>query len=200
MNPNLKASDGFTLVELLVSLALLSLMAIYALNALSSLKNINRVVDRTEAQMEVDAVARHLRDAIADIRPVFVTNEKNTQHLMFKGSTNSLEFVGAANGDQETGGLYLLHYSVNAEHEMIVERTMWRGKPETAASKVVLMRHIKGVIFKYEPPLVSAGVGETSGSWEQRDVLPTFIGVNVTFESDDPRNWPITFVNLKTAQ
>ena len=101
--------DGFTLVELLVSLALLSLMAIYALNAFSSLRDINRVEDRVDAQMEVEAVARHLRETIADVRPIFVRDSNNAPKLLFRGSPGVLEFVSASNGGLETGGLGVDH-------------------------------------------------------------------------------------------
>lgn len=200
MTPKFKNVEGFTLVELLVSLALLSLMTIYGLNALSSLNDINRAVGQTEAQMEIDAVARHLRDAIADIRPVFTTDESNAQQLLFKGSSDSLEFVGAANGEREAGGLYLLRYSVNAGHELIVERAMWRERQELTFKKVILMRGIKSIAFKYAASQENAGGEEITDLWRQTDVLPGSIEVNVEFEGNGERKWPTVLASLKNGK
>ena len=155
--------EGFTLVELLVSLALLSLMTIYALNAFTSLRDINRVVDRTATQMEVEAVARHFRETIADVRPVFVMDENNAPRFLFKGSTDALEFVSAANGERETGGLYLVRYSVDAEGTLLAERRILRDRQSTEANKVVLLRDVAGVSFKY---LDYANAFDT---WQQKD-------------------------------
>lgn len=187
--------EGFTLVELLVSLALLSLMTIYALNAFSSLRDINRVVDRIGSQMEVEAVARHFRETIADVRPVFVMDENNAPRFLFNGSPDTLEFVTASNGDRETGGLYLVRYSVDAGGTLLAERRILRDRQGTEANKVVLLRDVEGVYFKYLD-------SDTKGSfdtWQQRDSLPSAIEVTVIFNNGNPRKWSQTLVDLKTA-
>lgn len=186
--------EGFTLVELLVSLALLSVMTIYALNAFSSLRDINRVADRIGSQMEVEAVARHFREAIADVRPVFVMDENNAPKFLFNGSPDALEFVTASNGDRETGGLYLVRYSVDAEGTLLAERRILRDRQGTEANKVVLLRDVESVSFRY------LDSEDTFDIWEQKDSLPSAIEVSVSFSNQSPRNWPSTLVVVRTAR
>ena len=186
--------DGFTLVELLVSLALLSLMTIYALNAFSSLRDINRVVDRTATQMEVEAVARHFRAAIADVRPVFALDENNAPRFLFKGSPDALEFVSASNGERETGGLYLVRYSVDADGTLLAERWILRDRQSTETNKVVLLRGVADISFKY---LDSDDAFDT---WQQKDSLPSAIEVNMTFNSGNARKWQPALISLRTAE
>lgn len=194
MTPPQRHDEGFTLVEMLVSLALLSLMTIYALNAFASLRDINRVVDRIGSQMEVEVVARHFRETIADVRPVFVMHENNAPRFLFKGSPDTLEFVSAANGERETGGLYLVRYSVNAEGTLLAERRILRDSQSTETSKVVLLRDVAGVSFKY---LTSDDAFDT---WQKKDSLPSAIEVNMTFNSSSPRKWQPALISLQTAR
>jgi prepilin-type N-terminal cleavage/methylation domain-containing protein len=191
-----RQDDGFTLVELLVSLALLSLMTIYALNAFSSLRDINRVVDRIGTQMEVEAVARHFRETLADVRPVFVMDENNAPKFLFKGAIDALEFVSASDGDRETGGLYLVRYSVNADGTLLAERRLLRDRQETEADNVVLLRDVDGISFSYLAPGASDGVD----TWERKDTLPSAIAVTVTFSTKAPRIWPPTLIALRAAR
>lgn len=200
MTSSRRHDDGFTLVELLVSLALLSLMTIYSLNALASLRDMNRAVDRVGGQMEVEAVARHLRDAIADVRPVFAMDGNNAPQLLFKGSHGTLEFVTASNGDRETGGLYLLRYSLDADGTLLAERRILRDKTTGAANKVVLLRGVKEITFRYWAPGGSNIQNESSDSWERQDILPSAIEVEVGFEDADFRTWPRTFENVLTMR
>ena len=188
--------EGFTLVELLVSLALLSLMTIYALSAFSSLKDMNRAVDRAGAQMEVNAAARHLREAIADARAVFVTDENNAPRFLFAGSKNTLEFVTASNGERETGGLYFVRYSLDTEGTLQAERRILRDKM-TSANKVVLLRGVKDISFRY---WAAGDTGQALDAWDRNDLLPSAIEVDVVFEDADFRTWPSTLEVLMTAR
>ena len=196
MTKSQRHDDGFTLVELLVSLALLSLMTIYALNAFSSLRDINRVVDRIGSQMEVEAVARHFRETIADVRPVFVMDENNAPRFLFKGSNDSLEFVGASNGDRETGGLYFVRYSVDAEGTLLAERRILRDRQSPETNKVVLLRDVESVSFKY----VGSETADAYDAWQQKNSLPSAIEVTVKFSNKNPRKWQPALFNLKTAR
>lgn len=191
-----RLDDGFTLVEMLVSLALLSLMAVYALNALASLRDINRVSERIGSQMEVEAVARHFREILADVRPVFAMDENNAPKFLFKGSPNSLEFVSASNGDRETGGLYLVRYSVDAEGSLLAERRILRDRQSPEPNKLVLLRDVDGISFKYLAPGASNG----RETWDRRDSLPAAIAVAVTFNTGNPRTWPPTLIALRAAR
>lgn len=200
MTQHRRHDEGFTLVELLVSLALLSLMTIYALNAFTSLRDMNRVVDRIGSQVEVEAVARHFRDAIADARPVFTMDGNNTPQFLFKGARNVLEFVAASNGEREAGGLYLVRYSLDAGGTLVAERRILWDKMTIAANKVVLLRGVKDISFRYWAPGGPGNQNESVDSWERKDTLPLAIEVEVSFEDAGSRTWPRTLSGLLAAR
>lgn len=187
---------GFTLVEMLVSLALLSLMTVYAVSALSSLRDFNRVADRVGAQAEVEAVVRHFHDTIGDVRPIFVMDESNSPQFLFSGSPNSLEFVSASNGARETGGLYLVRYSVDKEGTLMVERRLLREQKSGEPNMVKLLSGVRSLKFRY----YISGSENAVDRWDRKDVLPSNVSVVVTFESDDDRKWPPFQLNLWAAK
>ena len=187
---------GFTLVEMLVSMALLSLMAIYALSALSSLRDFNRVAGRVGSQAEVAAVARYFHEAISDARLIYAVDENNSPRFIFQGLAHSIEFVSASNGQRETGGLYLVRYSVDAEGTLIAQRQILRDKSRGEPSRVTLLRGVKDVVFGYHAS-DSENIMET---WERKDILPSAVDVSVIFENDDDRKWPPLLVSVWTAK
>jgi general secretion pathway protein J len=191
--------DGFTLVELLVSLALLSLMTIYALNAMSSLKDINRLAEKISSQMEVEAVARHFREAISGIRPIFIMNENNTSKSLFRGMVDTLEFVTVSNGDHETGGLYVVRYGIDPEGTLTVERQMVRNGRRGAIDKVVLLRGVKSIGFEYGGPESDGKESDMSEAWSLTDRLPSVIDMTVNFDDTDSRKWSHLIVNLHST-
>lgn len=67
-----------------------------------------------------------------------------------------------------------MRYSVDAEGTLLAERRILRDRQSTEANKVVLLRDVAGVSFKY---LDYANAFDT---WQQKDSLPSAVQVNMT--------------------
>jgi general secretion pathway protein J len=195
MTPSPRRDSGFTLVELLVSLALLSLMTVYALKAFYSLRDFDRVADRIAAQAEVEAVASHLREAVADARAVFASDASDAPRLLFKGSGEVLQFVAASDGSRETGGLIEVSYGLDSDGTLFSERHILRAAATSPANRVILLRGVTDLSFRYWNG-AATGEGETADAWPENDRLPDAIEVRVTFADSDLRRWPPTLVRL----
>jgi type II secretion system protein J len=189
------AEDGFTLVEVLVALALLALMAVYAFSAYDSLGRMQGVLTRQETEAEVDAAARHLRGALADIRPI-LENSAGVPHLIFSGKSDEITFVTAADGTREPGGLYLAHYFVDDTGALIAERRLLRLPDTAAPSRTLLLRGVKEIAFSY----AAKGGGTPSDTWTDERSLPRAIGVTVMFEENDDRRWRQVTEVLRDAE
>jgi prepilin-type N-terminal cleavage/methylation domain-containing protein len=188
--------EGFTLVELLVSMALLSLMAIYSVQALRTLHNMNRVEVDISKQMEVDAVARHLRSEISDARAVFLQSDTPNAKLAFSGMSHSLSFVTAANGEREVGGLYLIIVDVGTDGTLKSSRQMLSAHTSNPIDEVTLLRGVKSVNFAY---INANNSSEILQNWTIDNELPDAIRVNVVFENGDLRNWMDLLITIETA-
>ena len=87
-----------------------------------------------------------------------------------------------------------MRYSVDAEGTLLAERQILRERQSTEINKIVLLRGVAGLSFKYLDSV------NAFGAWEQKDSLPSAIEVNMTFKSGTPRKWLPELINLQTAK
>jgi general secretion pathway protein J len=184
--------DGFTLVELLISLALLSLMAIYAIQTFTTLRTMNRIESDMASQMEVDAVARLLRRELGDARAVFQQQGTANEKLYFIGTENSLAYVTESNGEREVGGLYNVALSLDNSGTLTAKRQLLGLKPYYHANEVVLLRGVSKLSFSY------VGDSAISSDWQATNQLPKAIGTHIEFQEGDKRRWSDILVRLQT--
>lgn len=200
MSAATRSEDGFTLVELLISLALLSLMTAYALSAFGMLRDMNKIAARAAAQQEVDAVVRHIRESLGDVRVQFIAEKDGGQHLLFDGFKDSIRFVTASNGERETGGLYIVRYVLDDTGDLVSERTLLQSRSSTEVNRLVLLREVSSVSFGYLAEEGLTGSLAVQAQWESDRILPRAVSVSVGFEANDPRRWPETWVGIGTAK
>lgn len=193
---------GFTLVELLVALALLTLMTVYAVAALRSLKDVSRVSTDMEAQSEIESVARHLRQVLSDARAVFVENDTDATELVFKGDAQRIELASVLNDRLERGGLYVLVYDAGEKgNALTLTRRLYRpliaGSPPMAAER--LLEGIEGVAFQYCEARCRRSPADWPPAWNQKDRLPGFIRISLKLPKGDSRRWPELIVPVAAA-
>ncbi len=85
--------DGFTLVELLVSLALLSMIAALLSSALWSGRKILESTERAQSRPSIDAVRHLLNDLLTGARLVAVSAGGEAKLTSFRGSASGASFV-----------------------------------------------------------------------------------------------------------
>ena len=182
MNKCGAGNQGFTLVELLVSLALLSLMTIYTANAFNSLRSMSRVADEMSREYEIDAALRHVRGAIADTRPHFQPDGVGGQEFLFEGSAHTLTFVTAATGERERGGLYVVTLSLEENGELVERRRLLGNTTNHDGTRTVLLRRVGDLRFRY----ADSGTKDEStefSEWAVSGSLPQVIHVQITSDS-----------------
>lgn len=182
---------GFSLVEMLVSLALVSLMALYAMNALSSLRTSERVTQEMAAQDEVDVVSEFLRQELSGMRLYRDPLDLQNSALGFDGKPNSVRFVTAGDRRREVGGLYLVTYSINGQGQLVTTRKILSGHSQFE-QQTILLQDVVSLNFTY-----MASDGAVSSSWGDATQLPNAIAVDARFSDFDRRTWSKLVIPLR---
>jgi prepilin-type N-terminal cleavage/methylation domain-containing protein len=188
-------SDGFTLVELLIALALLGLMAVYAIQAFNAMRNMNRVAADISAQMEVDSVARLLRRELSDARAVFQQVGTGNSKLYFNGQPEALSYVTVSNGEREIAGLYYVSLRLDESGTFIAERRLLGAKPNPQVNSVILLRGLSKLQLSYAG---AESNPEPQNLWSIENQLPKVVRVHIEFPKEDLRRWNEMLVKLET--
>lgn len=198
MSKSVTGDQGFTLVELLVSLALLSLMTIYTVNAFTSLRDMSRVAENMPQEQEIDAALRHIRGAIADARPYFLPDGQGGQKLLFEGSSTILTFVTASTGERERGGLYAVTLSLAETGELTEHRRLLGNPANGDGTRTVLLRGIEGLSFHYFGADVDSNA-QGGGTWLAPNRLPAAIKVRMTTDAGKQELESLTELRLSSS-
>jgi general secretion pathway protein J len=177
------AEDGFTLVEVLVSLAILAIMLTYAIQSFFYFGKARQQADAISAQAEVDAAADLLRRELSGAVPVYRLDDQGRPLLRFKGEAEAIEFVILSSGDRETGGLVLVRYFVDDRNRLVSERRVLRDSVESAPETFSLLNGVEALHLDY----VLGGKNQTA--WTSPDRLPQWTRIKVEFVSGDGRLW-----------
>lgn len=192
---------GFTLAEMLVSLAITGLVAVAVLAALGQWTVSARHTLITESRVAaVTHAVMVLRERIAAMRP-----DKDIQNagasIDLVGTTTTLDFTGAppdaaapdapwryrlaraADGDLILYGVSTLDANVDAHDPHV---TGWQ--------RITLLTGTADLAIRYsgiDPFLHTPG---WQIEWIHRPTLPRLIRITVRFPAGDPRGWPDLYV------
>jgi general secretion pathway protein J len=190
---------GFTLVEMLVALALLSIMTLYAWQSFSVLQRFKLIADNVGSQMEVDAAARQMTMAISDSRGVLGHDVNNQPVGTFKGQSNRIEFIATSDGVRETGGFYVVTYSLDDKARLISTHRLFRENEILTETTITMLRDVKSLSFKYLFQAPSEQKPQIFDTWESKLSSPSAVEVKLEFKESDKRKWPPTLINIATA-
>ncbi|PDT00061.1 hypothetical protein CO666_32680 [Rhizobium chutanense] len=87
-----QSEDGFTLVEMLVTLALLAALSTVLLGAVAQFRPLRTLAQSADGQIELTAAASFLQATIADARSVYLIDAGSQKRFVFEGSDHSLHF------------------------------------------------------------------------------------------------------------
>jgi general secretion pathway protein J len=187
--------EGFTLIEVLVALALLSLLVTALFGAMrygiGAWKRTTVQVNQLDHTLHVQ---NFLRRAIEDAYPLFISDGATRNYVDFRGNSNSLDFLSSAPIALATGGRARFTLSVVAADghvELVVasdlELTNRRGSPLTARA---LISDLESVEISYFGRVLTDRTGGWHDRWTEQPALPQLIRIRVRYPTGDPRIWP----------
>lgn len=132
---------GFTLLELLIALALVGLMVSLLFGALRfSGKAWNSTEDHGERDAGMRLVWQYLSDRLQQAEPVSGTIAASREsHFFFTGLEQELEFVAPMPAHLGSGGLYIIRlYKNRVENKIQLVLARWLYHPEVLAGEAEL--------------------------------------------------------------
>ena len=134
---------GFTLVELLVALALTAALASFVVSGFHIVRRAWVISYDRESTEEVDAAATQLHGLLARTMPVTTIDEVDRiERLLFDGRTDTITLVTLSEATAFQGGLMRVRMS-------------WRDRPPLPGRNAALVLHT--AVFRANPRLIFEG-------------------------------------------
>lgn len=196
---------GFTLIEMLVGLAVVALVGVVLLAGLGRITVGSAMARRGEARVEDVAAAQlMLRQLLENAQPVRDAQTGNT--IDFAGSTDRMDFLAEPPESAGPGVLQRYRLKVDGRGALMLYRlgsldgTVDPRQPGTVGwTPTQLIGGVSAMALRfYGPP--SDGAGRSWWpDWVHQSALPLIVRVRIEFPQGDARAWPDLVVRLRAA-
>jgi general secretion pathway protein J len=205
-----RGDDGFTLLELLVSLVVFVSLAalVYGIARIGSRSWESGMARIDEAEsMRIGWV--FVQGALSNARAVPSANP-DIPGIRFLGGTNAVEFVAELPAYLAGGGLSVLRLQLepdaDAEHERLVLRSAPLGEGAVESHRTadqmreaILAENVAHLAIRYYgSPGDGGGDLGWYPEWLQQSVLPTLVMIEIALE--DGQRWPMLIAHPRLAR
>lgn len=199
---------GFTLIEVVVALALLAILMLGALSAIrastQAVASGTAMIDRTN---KLRVTQELLRRQISQTLALPVAQRSGTGEAVFvEGARDELRFVSPMPGYLGRGGPYVQQISVERgergsqnlvyRHAMLNGWDADDGFDDEVLPPVILLEGVADVRIDYRALNDAGRLGEWQDRWDKPFQLPLFVRIRVEFERDAPETWPDLVIPL----
>jgi len=202
------AEAGYTLLELLIALAILTVIASLLLNAIGSARQALNIVDRHGTQASVPAVQSVLRRLLVEARPNPDTAERGDPNRAFIGEPNKLGFVSNFVPQGQYGGLWRYEIELEASEGVtesstlvLTQHLVRPASPVTGRPlRTVVVNKVRAFSVRYFGTEKKDSAPQWQDVWRHPYRLPHLVSLDVTFVRTDGRQWTPLIVALPLAQ
>jgi general secretion pathway protein J len=191
-----RSDAGFTLVEMLVSLALLSVLTTLLFGnvsvGLKVFQSGSAHADHAEHGMITQSLLRRM---IRDAYPFFLSDGQGHSHVDFEGARESIGFLGNAPNVIGGGGRHRFNLFVDRHRnksDLVLTSTPELGNhySELALVKTLAIGDVDWIQFSYFGAATAGQTAQWHDKWTQQNELPKLVRIRVAFRADDARSWP----------
>jgi general secretion pathway protein J len=203
---NVEPSDseaGFTLVELLVALALFSLLCTLLFgNVRFGMRAWQYGAAHAEQVDHTLVVQGLLRRIIEEAYPLFLTGDPTHPHVDFNGKRTSLDFLSPAPNAAGPGPRYRFRVTadkVGGKTDFVMMSRPELVSAEDANIRTVLLADVERVEFSYFGATLSDSTAQWRDDWMQQAAAPQLVRVRTWFPAHDGRTWPDLLVTPRIS-
>ncbi|MFN7089149.1 MAG: prepilin-type N-terminal cleavage/methylation domain-containing protein [Allorhizobium sp.] len=177
---------GFTLVEVVVALALCAAISLIMLALASQLRSIQIAQKENDAAIELDALANALEDVIRNVRFLPLTKDNPQRRLLLRGAADKVAFVAATRIGTGAYGLRDIVLAQDGEaDQMILE--LHPRRPEQAAHPVETITLSERAAVRFWYRAKDEHSGEQSDAWSDVWTEPGELPVAIRYEVEITR-------------
>ncbi len=196
--PGRASARGFTLLELLVGMAVFTLMAGLVLGGVRlGVKSWNAAAARSTEVDEMRVVHALLRRQLASALPL-ATSRAGGWNLVFEGEAESVTFVSELPGYVSGGGIQLVTLELVEGAEGEVLRMRWRPlhalDTDAPGDEALLAENLEGLRVEYFGARSRNALPEWRDSWRDSRTMPRLVRLSLKPENGAP--WPELVVAL----
>lgn len=186
--------DGFTLVELLVAIALFSLISLVLTRSLDlGLKAWERGRAHGERIDQVLLVQDLLRRLLEDAYPLLPEDDPTQRRVAFAGRADALTFLAPVPGALDSGGRSRLQLLV--DRGAAGSNLILTVAPELSASadqpaQKVLLENVATIRLSYFGRRKRDRTAAWREDWSGEVAQPRLVRLEVRFPAQDNRTWP----------
>jgi general secretion pathway protein J len=186
--------DGFTLLELMVTITLLALLSLLLF---SGLRFGARAWDGNQAHGagmdELRVVRSLLQRELEAAWPAYVTTDPVNPAIDFTGSATAVGFLAPAPQSAQSHGRARI--TLAGVHESGHVALVMRARPELAAGNgggwsEPLLRNLAAVRFSYFGATAPGAAPAWRADWPSGRTFPQLVRIHVDFAKGDGRVWP----------
>ncbi|NJO34670.1 MAG: prepilin-type N-terminal cleavage/methylation domain-containing protein [Rhodospirillales bacterium] len=182
-----RREDGFTLVEILVSLALLTFIVGLLAGALQFARGTWEAAANIDRHAGHDMAESFLRARLSEAMPLYERAIGGTVRVAFSGTADTLSFVAPAPNGPHGAGLYqyALGLAAGAGHNVLtvalapyVAKRAGQGA-ETARDDHVLVPNVKSFGLRYYGRNHQRAQPAWHSAWTRTDILPELVEISL---------------------
>jgi prepilin-type N-terminal cleavage/methylation domain-containing protein len=176
-----RGDDGYTLIEILVSLVLLGLMATMTTNVFQQLTTVRAIQIRYEAKSNIGSVGHYIGSEISRAMAIPLSTDADGMTRSLEGTATSVRFVAATRSGFKEDALREISFSIETGNGVATVLRHTRSRTGSDSSTDTQTDELLTGIASFKLSYRSGREGgQWTESWQNEDGLPAAIRIHVT--------------------
>jgi len=188
---------GFSLVEMLVSLAILAMVSLMVLSGVGTGRRVWETLDARAAEGEGVSSAQGLLRARLERAFPSTRFDASTPYADFSGEEKTVEFLAPADEAHGPDALRRYTLGLTPAGELVLRSAsdLAADPQHPAVQSVVLLRGVRNLELGYFGPTLVDSAPRWRGLWDSQPTPPELVRIRLAFAPGDRRVWPDLIVH-----